>query len=388
MNSHKGRVAFVATVYRHLEAFHIPFIQLLKTNNYEVHAFASFDSGKQALEELGVICHDIPFERSPFKISNLNCLKELIKYFKQFKFELIHFHTPVASIIGRAAAKITKVPHVLYTAHGFHFFKGSPLMYWILYYPIERFMARWTDTLITINREDYKRAESFPVKKYISYVPGVGVDTEIFKLEISDHSQNSKRKELNIGLDDIVVLCVAELNGNKNQTQLIDTIKILSVEFPNLKCLLVGYGEKESFYKEMVKTLKLEKHIHFLGFRRDISQLMKASDIVTLLSKREGLPKALLEALAAGKPIVTTDVRGNRDLVDNQVNGYVVPVANTDATVEAFRELILNPKKRTDFGNMSVQMSNQYDISTILNVMKDIYGKHIEILNLKENNLK
>ncbi|KAB2445577.1 glycosyltransferase family 4 protein [Bacillus luti] len=369
----RGKVAFVATVYRHIEAFHIPFIKMLQQEGYEVHVYAHVDNSKSNVASNGVICHDISIERSPYNLNNIKAYYQLLKSFREEKFVMAHMHTPMGGVLGRLAAKKAKVGHAVYTAHGFHFFKGAPLVNWLVYYPMEKFLARYTDFLVTINKEDFKRAQSFKVRKKVEYVPGVGVEASNFNLQACIRER--KRAELGINQDDFVILCVAELNENKNQVQLINAVKELSNKYKNIKCLLVGIGEKQEDYKEMVVSLKLHNHILFLGFREDIPELMSAADTVTLLSKREGLPKALLEALAASKPLVVTDVRGNRDLVQDGFNGYVVNVSDIEGTVMAFENLITNSQTKKIFESRSREMSKEYELEMIKRYMGSLYDK-------------
>ncbi len=371
MMSHK--VAFIATVYRHLEAFHLPFINLLQKKGCEVHAYAAPDHGKEGVRQQNVICHDIPFQRSPFHLGNVKAFKRLYQSFKEEQFDLIHVHTPVAGILGRLAAKMVGIPCVIYTAHGFHFFQGAPLLNWVLYYPAERLVARWTDYLITINDEDFKRAQRFPVRKKVMYVPGVGVDTNEFYFSNKEEVRRQKREELGISDNDFVILSVAELNENKNIAQLIDAMSYMKQKL--VKCLVVGDGNSREKLEKKANELGLAETVYFLGFRRDVPELMAFSDVVTLLSKREGLPRALIEGLAAGKPIVTTNVRGNRDLVENGVNGYVVSLGDTQRTVKAFMELLNDRGLRTNMGKMSFEKVQQYDIANILKKMEELYEK-------------
>jgi len=369
------KVAFIATVYRHLEAFHLPYIQLLQEKGYEVHAYGAPDHGKDGVLNNNVICHDMKFKRNPFHPDNLKVLQELVKSFKEENFQLIHIHTPVAGILGRIAAKLAKVPHVMYTAHGFHFFTGAPISYWLIYFPMEKIMAKWTDYLITINEEDFNRANNFKVRKAIHYIAGIGVETNKFALKNEIEVQREKRIELQLKEDDFVILCVAELNNNKNQRQLIEAIYKINEKYKNVKCLLVGTGEDEQSIQEFIDQLKLEKIVHLLGFRRDIQELLAASDVVTLLSKREGLPKALLEALAASKPVVATNVRGNRDLVVDGDNGYLVPVSDIEATANAFIKILEDPIRRKKMGKTSKEIVKKYDLRETLSEMENIYNE-------------
>lgn len=379
VTSNSKKVAFIATVYRHLEAFHLPYMKLLQDKGYEVHAYARPDHGKTGVVERGVICHDIPFERNPLQIDNLRALHLLTSNLRQEGFEMVHVNTPVAGILGRLAAKRARIPNILYTAHGFHFFKGAPFLYWLFYYPCELLMARWTDHLITINQEDYQRAQKFPVRRKVNYVPGVGIDTGLFQFQNESEMISNKRNELGIGENDFVILCVAELIPRKNQMQLIRAVEQLVNNGKSVKSMIVGSGADELRLKAYVKERDLESHVHFLGFRRDIPELFAISDVFTLLSKHEGLTKALMEAMAAGKPIVTTDVRGNRDLTIEGENGFLVPVSDVNATVEALMKLIDHPEMRIEMGKRNRERSKQYEIGTILKNMEQIYSSSLEV---------
>jgi glycosyltransferase involved in cell wall biosynthesis len=373
LNMPKKKIALLATVYRHLEAFHIPYINLLQDKGFEIHAYASPDHGKEGIQKQNVICHDISFSRNPYSIGNIKAYFQLINSFKQEQFHLLHTHTPVASLIGRIAAKKAQIPNVFYTAHGFHFFKGAPIKDWILYYTLEKLTARFIDFLITINKEDFTIAKKFPVRKRVFFVPGVGVSTDYFDPKTEALIRIKKRKELGLNQDDTVILSVAELNTNKNQIQLIKAVKELNIQ--TVKCLLVGQGEDMNYLKNIITNLGLDNNIKLLGFRNDIRELLAASDIFALMSKREGLPKAILEALSAGKPIIATNVRGNRDLVMNGLNGYLVPVSDIDRTVEAFNILIYNSDDRLIMGNNSKGLSANYDLKKIVCDMEKIYGE-------------
>ncbi|OES44982.1 glycosyltransferase family 4 protein [Domibacillus iocasae] len=371
----KPKVAFVASVYRHLAAFHKPYMEWFQHQGFEVHAYGQQDIGKEEVQNTGVICHDIPFQRSPFQLDNVRALKELTKSFQEELFQVVHVHTPVASVLGRIAAKKSNVPTVFYTAHGFHFFKGAPLKNWLTFYPVERLMAKYTDYLVTINEEDFRRAKRFPVKKEVLFVKGVGVDRQVYESgRLSGQLKLEKRQELGIGADEFVIICVAELSERKNQMQLIEALGKMRKDGP-VKCLLVGNGESEEKLKAMVDQLNLKKTVQFLGFRRDVPDLIEIADTVTLLSKQEGLPRAIMEALAAAKPVVVTDVRGNSDLVIHGENGYAVELGNIDATVRAFESLMNSRDQLNKMGKKSRELSEEYDTVRIAKHMEKIYKK-------------
>lgn len=369
------KVAFVASIYGHFTAFHLPFIRLLQKRGCEVHVYARAedqDDSKKVLQNLNVVCHDTPIQRHPLHIENWQSLRQLTRSFKKEKFQMVHVHTPVASILGRIAARKAFVPFVVYTAHGFHFYKGAPWYYWLCYYTIERVMARYTDVLITINREDYQQAKRFPVKGRVTYIPG-GVGLDVRYYQGTREAKTTVRRELDIESDVFVVTCVAEFIPRKNQEQLIEAVQMMVERGCRIACLLVGEGGTEERLKEKVKRAGIDSHVHFLGSRHDIPNIVADSDVCVLVSRQEGLPRVLMEAMAGGKPVVATDIRGNRDLIRDGENGFLVPLGDAAATAEALMTLYEQPDLRKQMGQANDERVWQYDISRILNEMERVY---------------
>ncbi|SDI00317.1 glycosyltransferase family 4 protein [Desulfosporosinus hippei] len=375
MAKNNKKVAFLAKEYRHLEAFHLPFMKLLQTKGYAVHAYAAPDDSKANIAAEGFLCHDTPFHRNPFKLSYLRVLRELVKSFKQEDFSLVHVNTPVAGVLGRIAAQRARVRRVIYTAHGFHFYSGAPLINWVIYYPIERLMARFTDFLITINREDFARARQFPVRKEVVNIPGVGVDVEKLNPYKRFENRTGFRETLGIGAKDFVIVCVAELTSNKNHRQLIDAVGKLVKRSNQVQCLFVGTGDNEEFLKELVCRKGLKGTIRFLGFRQDVPEILAASDVLVLLSKREGLPKALMEGMASGKPIVATEIRGNRDLIVHGENGILVPIGDVKSTVAALQELAGDADHQKTMGSKNLETIKRYSLDQISARLELLYDK-------------
>jgi glycosyltransferase involved in cell wall biosynthesis len=235
-------------------------------------------------------------------------------------------------------------------------------------------MSYWTDYLITINYEDYQRAQKFSPRKKIFFVPGVGLDTNHFFLAEEKKVRERIRRELSLEESDLVILCVAELVPNKNHNQLINAVLDMTKENRNVHCLIAGTGPNDIPLKKQVGEKGLSSHFHFLGQRKDIPEVMATADIVTLLSKREGLPRVVMEAMAAGKAVVGTDVRGIRDLIIPGQTGYLVPVADRKATAEAFCILIKNPNLRLKIGENSRKQVAQYDLKRIISIMENVYS--------------
>jgi len=384
------KVAFVASIYRHFADFHLPYMDLLQQKGCEVHAYAQPGEERQRLEQRGIVCHDVPIQRSPLQMQNLKALQALTTSFRTEGFRMVHVHTPVASILGRIAARRAGVPCTLYTAHGFHFFTGAPLLNWLIYYPIERLMARLTDILITINDEDFLRALKFPVRSKVTYVPGVGIDLELYgsreKNSVTKTEKTNTRNQL-FNLPEskdeesiFVVLCVAELNANKNQKQLIEALSQLGDRAGNIHLALAGTGPSERELLELAARLGVQDQVHMLGYRRDIPELLKECDAVALVSYREGLPRAIMEAMAAGKPVIGTYIRGIRDLIVNGTTGILVPIDDVAPTSKAFYLLQDDPALARTMGRAGQERIMDYSLPSVLQEMDAIYTEALKDL--------
>jgi len=351
-------------------------MKLFQEKGYDVYAAASsVDGRREEIEAAGVYCHEIEFSRSPLSLANLKAFRQLMRFLKSQRFELIHVHTPIAAFLGRLAAKLTKQGSILYTAHGFHFYKGAPSLNWLIYFTAEKIAVKWTDALIVINEEDFANARrlGFKPDKNLFFVNGVGVDIESYS---SSEDKGLMRKELGIDAEALLVLCLAELTNVKNHDLLLDAWRQLVMEYDNIHLLLVGTGKDEEKLKLKVKD-KLIPRVHFLGFRSDISNILADSDIAVLTSKREGLPKSLMEAMAAKKPVVATNVRGNRDLVDNERTGFIIELGDVQGFVKALGNLISDSQLRLSMGAAGRGKIANYSLHNVLAKMTRIYDRFL-----------
>lgn len=318
------KVLFVATVTNHINAFHIPYLQMFKEKGYEVHVASKGEEEIKYCDKH----FNIPFERFPLNPKNLKAYKELKKIINDNQYKIIHCHTPVGGVITRLAARKARKQYntkVIYTAHGFHFYKGAPLLNWIIYYPIEKICSKWTDCLITITNEDFELAKrKFEKCKKIEHVCGVGLNTDRFDIEITEEDLEELRKEIGIEKDNIVLTYVAELNKNKNQMLLIKTMEQLIKESDKYRLILVGDGNKKQEYEQYITEHNLQEYIKILGRREDVPQILKLTNIYVASSLREGLPVNIMEAMYMGLPVIATDNRGHRELVENGVNGIII----------------------------------------------------------------
>lgn len=362
------KVLYVATVDIHIKTFHLPYLKMLHDMGYEVHVATNGTEQFPCCDKK----YTIPIERNPYKLKNIKAIKELKKIIDKENYDIIHCHTPMGSVVTRLAAKQARKngTRVIYTAHGFHFYKGAPVINWLLFYPVEKCLSKYTDTLITINKEDYELAKNkFSGScKDIEYVPGVGIDTKKFDITMSEKEKSTLKKSLGLKKNDFILTCVARLDKNKNQGFLISAMKKITDKYNDIHLLLVGPYELNGKYQKKVKKYKLENNVHFLGRRDDIPQLLLISDIVVSASKREGLPVNIIEAFASGKPVVALNCRGMSDLIDNRKNGILVN--NLVEMANAIEKIYLNELKLYNTDKKSIK---KITLATILKQIKKIY---------------
>lgn len=371
------KVLFVAHVDSHIRHFHIPYLKYFKEKGYEVHVATSNDENEEF--DYCDKKHVVSMERSPIKINNLKAIRQLKELLEEEKFDLVHCHTPMGGVITRLAARKVRKQgtKVFYTAHGFHFYKGAPLVNWIVYYSIEKFLSRFTDVIITINHEDYELAKSKFKAGRVELVHGMGVDDKRFNdvpLEIEE--ERKLKEELGIEANDFVMMYVAELNENKNQMMLIramqDIVKINS----NVKLYLVGRGELESFYREKIEEMNLQGNVVLLGYRRDVDRLLKVADLYIASSIREGLGLNLIEALFVGIPVLAYENRGHVEIVKDEVNGFLSETENEFIAriIQLFtdEELLLKLKKSAR------ESVKEFSLGNVLNEGIKIYEEEIE----------
>lgn len=363
------KVLFTATVVKtHINVFHLPYLKWFREQGYEVHVAAKNDF----VNEPCIIpnCdkfYDINFARFPFSIANIKAYKQLKKIIKENNYDIIHCHTPVAGVLTRLAARNSKNTTVIYTAHGFHFLKGAPLLNWLIYYPVERFCAKFTDKLITINKEDYERAKKFSLRNNgnVYYVPGIGIDIEKIKNTKVDIQQ--KKKELGIPEKIPVLLSVGELNKNKNHIVVLNALsKLKDKRFIYLIC---GRGVLKEYLEEKIKEFGLENKVMLLGYRNDITEILKIADLFIFPSKREGLPVSLIEAMAADLPAIASNVRGNRDLISKENLFEPDDADSLVSLIEKQLDNIGNSKR----SKVAYKNLEKYSLKNVLKQMAEIY---------------
>ncbi len=368
------RILFTANLDSFFTKFLIPQLKWFKDQGYEVHI---------ATKREGVeipYCDkifDVDFARGFNLSQNIRSYKQMVDVLKNEQYDIISCHTPFGGAITRLATKkcCSGKTRVVYMAHGFHFYKGAPKLKYLLFYNAEKYLAKYTDEIITINREDYEVAKA-KFKTAVSYVAGVGLDVKKFEFDFNETDKLELRKSLGISADDFVMIYPAELLPRKRQEWLINSVATLLKENSNFHLLLPGNDSMNGFCQNLADKLNLSNQIHFLGFRRDIPQLIKASDLAVTSSYQEGLPVNVMEAIFVGLPVVATACRGNSDLINTGKNGFIV---DTDDS-KGFCDKILTVYNMTATEKQTIkeydsEIIQKYLLDNVLDEIIKIYLK-------------
>jgi glycosyltransferase involved in cell wall biosynthesis len=285
---------YVTTVSNTINAFLVPHIKMLIDKGHQVDIACNITTELNPLiDEMGCKVHHVEFSRNPFSINNILAYKKIKKIINRENYSIIHTHTPNASAIVRLACRKNKKIKIVYTAHGFHFYKGAPLKNWLIFFPVEFWLSKFTDTIITINQEDYIRAKHLLRPNKVEYMPGVGVDIR----KIHDVKVDKLRKIKEIGLpeDAFILLSVGELNRNKNHEVIIKSLARLKDS--RVHYVICGSGNLKTKLENLAKKLDVSAKVHLLGHRSDIYEFYKIANVFVFPSFREGLSVALMEAM-------------------------------------------------------------------------------------------
>lgn len=385
------KILYTATVLSHICQFHLPYLQALQEKGVEVHVAARDNLAEKNGLTLKYTDRyfNIPFQRSPKDIRNLKAYAQLKELLHQEYYDVIVCNTPMGGIITRLAAQKTRKQgtKVIYMAHGFHFYQGAPKKNWLVFYPIEKFMARYCDVLITINEEDYDLAR----KKFhtrVEHIHGVGVSAERYH-PVSDAEYREMRRAEGLSGDDFVILCTGELNENKDQKTLIAAAAKLKDTIPNLKVLLAGNGPLEQALREQIRTEHLENIVQLLGYRTDLEKVVPAVDLVVSCSHREGMGLNIIEAMLCEKPVVAAVNRGHRELVEHEVNGYLIQPSDVNSFAKSILDLYLDREKRSKMGRVGYDKAIKYTVAMVrrelLPILEKDFGGKTDAENIRLN---
>lgn len=383
--SEKKRVLMLATTAAMIEQFNKNNIEILNDMGYIVDVLGNWEKGNPISEQRlsafrewvgarGGCCYNYPATRNPLDIRKNNAaINEAVRLIREYQYEFIHCHNPIGAVIGRIAAHKTCTP-VVYTAHGFHFYDGAPIKNWLLFYPVEKYLSRWTDSLVTITLEDYKRAKEKFHSKRLYYIPGVGIDLDKYnQIESEKRDAGGIRAELGVLDNDFLIASVGELNSNKNHQIVIRALANLPKDIqPHVHYVVAGKGNEEANLNKLAADLKIANRVHILGYRDDIREILNATDLYAFPSKREGLSVSLMEAMAMGLPVVCSKIRGNVDLIDQGKGGFLVDSNSDEEWAKAIRAILTGGDTK-EYGKYNSDKVNLFTKEVVNDKMKKIY---------------
>lgn len=378
------KVLIVASVVSFIEWFNKENIDYLHNDlDCEVHVACNFDymddtdikrteEYVKRIQAEGILIHNIPFDRSPLGHDNKEAYEKLKDIINSNDFDLIHCHTPMASFMTRMAAKDARKKGnvVMYTCHGFHFHDKAPKKNWMIYYPVEKYMSRYCDYIVTINKEDYNRAKTFHAEN-VRYIPGVGVDIE--KIQRVSVDKKEYKKSIGIPEDSIMILSIGEMIERKNHEVIIKALGKLKRD--NLYFVICGKGPLLGELKELAKKEGIADKVKFLGFRTDIPELCNTADISAFPSRIEGLGLAGIEAMAAGVPLVSSNVHGILDYVKDGETGFAIDPESVEGFAKAIDILSADEKLREKMKVNCLEAVKPFEINNALHEMWKIYDE-------------
>ena len=372
----KRKVLLVANVAKeHVLKFHVPTIKLLKESGWHIDVACA---GQETIP----FCNSqfvMSYKRSPFNLSLFKGINELKKIIDKNEYDIVYCHTPVGALAARIASLKARKrgTQVIYMAHGFHFFTGAPLKNWLLFYPVEKILSHVTDSLILINQEDYQRAKKQFHQRSTYMLNGIGVDLSRFQQNDIASIRQSYRDELGIPQNAIVLIYLAELIPNKNQPFLMRVLKRLMNNNENVYLVLAGVDHTNGSFVKYAEDIGISEHVRYLGWRTDVANLYAMADICTATSMREGLATNIIEAMASGLPVVATDNRGHRAIIQDGKNGFLIQQKNEELYVKRIEELIINDQLRKLIVGNAKKDLDKYSIVVATKRIRSILEEHL-----------
>jgi len=358
-----------------LSTFNRPCLRAAKDMGYNLFLGVNRDNPEELIcDELPVTCYDSHSYRSITAFGNNKiAYKNICNVLKNNDIQVIHCNTPIGGMVGRFAGKKYKVPTVIYTAHGFHFYKGAPLFNRTVLKWAEKLMAHYTDAIITMNKEDYEAAKKFKLRGdgKVYLVHGVGIDLSLYENIEVDRAE--KRAELGIKDTDVAFISMGDLIARKNYSVAIKALAKAGNE--NAHYFICGRGPLENELKELAKTCGVENRVHFLGFRTDIKELLVAADAFLFTTLQEGLPRSMMEAMASGLPCIVSKIRGNVDLMENGTGGYLCGATDVDAFAEAIKNITESAELRQKMSEYNLEHIKEFDVSVVEQEIRAIYNE-------------
>ncbi len=332
---------------------------------------ADKDGYKADCQEYGIEVKHVDFDRNPLSLKNRRAKKQLTQIMGEENYAFVHCNTPIGGMIGRICAHRAKVNSIIYEAHGFHFWKGAPIKNWLLYYPVELLLSRYTDTLVTITKDDYELSKRMHAKE-CRLVHGVGIDLGKFEVRNKQDRNNELRSKLEIPCGAKVIVSVGELNTNKNHGRVIRALASLRDE--SIHYVICGEGELKAEYEKLGQELGVSQRLHLMGYCSNVSDYYRMADLLVFPSLREGIPASIMEAMACGVPVIGSDIRGIRDIVQNPECRFD-PLNQDEITEKIIKSLA---RDNTGYVTANLQSLKPYEFSMVVEELKSLYKSYIK----------
>jgi len=312
--------------------------------------------------------------RSISPIQDLLALLELTKLLLAEKPEILHTHSSKAGILGRLAAALAGVPHVVHTYHGFGFHDRQPPLVKALYVLLERLCARFTDVLVFVSRSNVAYAAAHGITRPEDAVlirsgvalAGLPAPVDAAKLKMS----------AGVGMHKPVVISIGNLKPQKNAGDFVSAAKLVAAGSPEARFVFIGDGPQRGALEAKAFTAGLEGKVLFLGWRRDAAQWLAAADVFVMTSLWEGLPRALVEAMRSGLPSVCYATDGVTDLIQDGVNGYLVEPGDHAALAARVSELLNDAPRRKALGDAAAaSIGPEFDIDGMVRSQEALYER-------------
>lgn len=387
---HGKTVLMAASVPSMIGQFNMENIRILKEMGYRVHVACNFQDRsvwtkektaqfQRRLYENGVACIQVECSRNPFALMrHIRSCRRLAAAMERERYAFVHCHTPITGALARLAAARTGTK-AMYTAHGFHFYRSGPLRNWLIYYPVEKLLSRVTELLVTMNREDFQLAKKRLHAKRTAYIPGVGVDTARFsgagQPTVRQNGQEPReelRRQLGLSMEHMVLLSVGELSRRKNHRLVLEAIS--RMQGAQIRYVICGIGEQEQALVHEAERLGISDQVIFAGYRTDVDAYYRMADLFVFPSLQEGLPVALMEAMASGLPCLASDIRGNRDLLHPVADTCLFPLKEPEVFLEKMETLLANPLLRERVRRENLEEIKKYDRERVNRQMQQLYA--------------
>ncbi len=374
-----NKLLVITAIPNSLRAFLLPFAEHFRARGWRVDAMARGVSTDieclQAFDRLW----DVDICRNPLDPRNLLITPSQIRdIVVREKYDIVHVHMAVAAFVTRYALKDVRKqggPKIIYTAHGFNFYRGGPPLPNAIFLTLEKLAGQWTDYLVVMNQEDEEAAKHHHIlpSEGVRYMPGIGLDISHYgRHGVTDADVLRVRQEMGLTADTPLFLSIAEFIPRKRHG---DMLKAFArVAKPKACLAFAGEGPLMAGMQKLASQLGIQDRVRFLGFRRDIPTLIQAAIATILVSEHEGLPRSILESLSIGVPAIGTDIRGIRDLLQDGC-GLLVKSADPAGLAKAMNWILDHPQETQRMGERGQKAIAAYSLQHIVQLHESLYAE-------------